>query len=140
MLTPATLLCFCPTTTIIKRLLWIKENQTSPLKEFSTFLWMGRCKSLGSLKSLLWYAPQLSVAWILCFLILSLFRVHPQGWLPRVTAAAVCWAAVMWRFDGCNIPSLLIWQATISIDNGSMVMLASYQPEHIQQGLKTITE
>lgn len=29
----------------------VKENQTSQVNEFSTFLYMGRCKSLGSLKS-----------------------------------------------------------------------------------------
>ena len=33
---------------------------------------MGRCKSLGSLKSFLWYAPQLPGASVLCFHILSL--------------------------------------------------------------------
>ena len=43
----------------IKRLLLIKENQTSQVKEFSAFLCMGRCQSLGSLKSSLWFAPQL---------------------------------------------------------------------------------
>ena len=37
----------------IKRLLLIKENQISQVKEFSTFLCMGRWKSLGSLKSFL---------------------------------------------------------------------------------------
>ena len=37
----------------IKRLLLIKENQISQGKEFSAFLCMGRCKSLGSLKSFL---------------------------------------------------------------------------------------
>ena len=41
----------------IKGLLLRKENQMSQVKEFSAFLCMGRCKSLGSLKSLLWYAP-----------------------------------------------------------------------------------
>ena len=40
---------------------------------------MGRCKSLGSLKSFLWYAPQLSGASILCFHILSFLRVHSWG-------------------------------------------------------------
>ena len=34
----------------IKRLLLIKENQTSQVKEFSTLFCRGRCKSLGSLK------------------------------------------------------------------------------------------
>ena len=33
-------------------ILWIKENQIFQVKEFSTFLYMGRCKGLGSLKSL----------------------------------------------------------------------------------------
>ena len=38
---------------VIKRLLLIKENQTSQVNELSAFLCMGRCKSLGSLKSFL---------------------------------------------------------------------------------------
>ena len=37
----------------IKRLLLIKGNLLSKVKEFSAFLWRGRCKSLGSLKSCL---------------------------------------------------------------------------------------
>ena len=41
----------------IQSLLLIKENQTSQVNEFSAFLCMGRCKSLGSLKLFLWYAP-----------------------------------------------------------------------------------
>ena len=36
---------------------------------------LGRCKSLGSLKSFLWPAPHLSGARILCFPILRLLRV-----------------------------------------------------------------
>ena len=44
------------------RLLLIKENPISQVKEFSAFLCMGRCKSLGSLKSFLWQAPQLTCA------------------------------------------------------------------------------
>ena len=31
----------------------LKENQISQVKEFSTFLCMGRCRNLGSLKSFL---------------------------------------------------------------------------------------
>ena len=34
----------------INRLLLMKENQISQVKEFSTFLCRGRCKSLGLLK------------------------------------------------------------------------------------------
>ena len=41
---------------------------------------MGKCKSLGSLKSFLWYAPSLSRACILFFPILSAPKVHHWGW------------------------------------------------------------
>ena len=43
---------------------------------------MGRWKSLGTLKSFLWYIPQLSGASILCFHILSSLRAHhlTVGW------------------------------------------------------------
>ena len=37
---------------------------------------MGRRKNLGSLKSFLWYAPQLSGASVLCFHILTFLRAH----------------------------------------------------------------
>ena len=37
----------------VKRLFLIKENQITQVKEFSAFLCMERCKSLGSLKSFL---------------------------------------------------------------------------------------
>ena len=40
-------------------LLLMKVNQISQIKECSAFLCMERCKSLGSLKSFLWYASQL---------------------------------------------------------------------------------
>ena len=38
----------------IKRLLLIKESWISQVKEFSAFLFWGRCKSLGSLKSFIY--------------------------------------------------------------------------------------
>ena len=44
----------------IKRLLLIKKNQISQVKEFRTFLCMGRFKSLGSLKLILLYVSQLT--------------------------------------------------------------------------------
>ena len=46
----------------IKRLLLIKENQVSQIKEFGALLCMGKCKHLGLLKSFLLYASQLSRA------------------------------------------------------------------------------
>ena len=64
----------------IKRLLLVKENQISQVMEFSTFLCMERYKSLGSVKSFLSYASQLSWASILCFFfhILSFLGAHPR--------------------------------------------------------------
>ena len=50
-----------------KRWLLITEKLLSQVKDFSTFLWMEKWKGLGSLKSFLWYAPQLSGANSLCF-------------------------------------------------------------------------
>ena len=47
---------FCnkrPGSWTIKGLLLIKENEITQIKEFSAFLCMGRCMSLGSLKSFL---------------------------------------------------------------------------------------
>ena len=63
------------------RLLLIKENPISQVKEFSAFLCMGRCKSLGSLKSFLWYIPQLFGACILYFSYPELLRAHCREWL-----------------------------------------------------------
>ena len=66
----------------VKILLLIKENQISQVKEFSAFLCMGRCKSLGSLKSFLGYAPQLSGASILfSHPKLLFFRAQLKEWL-----------------------------------------------------------
>ena len=42
---------------------------------------MGRCRNLGSWKSFLWYAPQLSGASILCFVILCSLWGHYWGFL-----------------------------------------------------------
>ena len=43
----------------IKRLLLMKGNHISQVKEFCAFLCMGRCKNLDSVKLFLSYAPQL---------------------------------------------------------------------------------
>ena len=51
----------------IKRLLLIKEKWIFQGNEFSAFLYMGRWKNLGPLKSFLCYMPRLSGASILGF-------------------------------------------------------------------------
>ena len=92
-------------------------------EEFSAFLCMGRCKSLGSLKSFLWYAPQLSGASILCFHFLSFLRAHHREWLqscqlldgrysfqPWVSSGLT---GSSWRVavvDECDTLCLLTWQ------------------------------
>ena len=102
----------------------MKENQTSQVNEFSAFLCMRRWKSLGSLKSFLWYVRQLSGASILCFPILRLLRVHrfggglqwPMAWWqascfhPECPQGSLLGATVKWWLEGCNILCLLIWQ------------------------------
>ena len=112
-----------------QRLLWIKENQISQVKEFSTLLCTGRCKSLDSLKSFLWCAPYLCRANTLCFLILSFLRVYRWGlttvsddlmagnimFLSRVPSGLTIRAALTWWLDCCNIFCLLIWQAIFFI-------------------------
>ena len=67
----------------IKRLLLIQENQI-----FSTFLCMGRCKSLGLWKSFLWKAPQLSGP-------LSSFS---QSWIPSgcTVVGGPRWLSAWW--------------------------------------------
>ena len=100
----------------------IKENRH--LKEFSAFLRMGRCKSLHlvSLKSFLWYAPQLSGISILHFLI--------SGYTVRSGYRTDCWIVGAFclhpefpqgsssggysGFDDWNIICLLIWRQCFS--------------------------
>ena len=77
----------------IKRLLLIKESQISQVKEFSNFLCMRRCRSLGSLKSLLSHAPQQSGASTLCVHILNFLGVHHREWLQS---------------DGCQVAGILL--------------------------------
>ena len=73
---------FCNKRQIVwtSRVLLIKENQISQVKELSAFLCMGRCMGLGSLKSFPSYAPHLTRASVLWFL-------HPE--LPWGSSSGV---------------------------------------------------
>ena len=65
-------------------MLLIKENQVSQVEEVITFLCIGRCESLGSLKSFLSYVSQLSraVAYVFFHMhLLQLLRAHRREWL-----------------------------------------------------------
>ena len=59
-----------------QRLMLTKETQISQVNKFSTFLCIGRCKSLDSVKSLLRDAPELHRRSVLLFSILSPLWVH----------------------------------------------------------------
>ena len=104
--------------------LLINENQISQVKEFSVFLCTEGCRSGDSLKSFLWYAPQLFAGQ---YPVLS-HPEFPQGslgvtvvwWLldvrysflpefPQSSPAHVGWRAAI--ADDSDILCLLIWQA-----------------------------
>ena len=89
-----------------KVFLWIKENQISQVREFSAFLYMGRCKSLGSLNSFLSYASRLSEANCLCFHLLS------SSGLPVASGCSLI-PAISHR---CSFPSWVLWRAGITDD------------------------
>ena len=75
-----------------KSWLLFKENQIPQVKEFSTFLCMGRCKGLGSLKACLWYVPHLSGASTLHFNILSILRLtSSHGGLESLITMTSLW-------------------------------------------------
>ena len=105
-----------------RRVLLIRENQVSQVKEFSAFLCMGRWNSLGLLKSFLSCASQLSGASILWFD--SHVRVPCSPWgvaaagggSPGADGSPLAGLALpgirihMWRVgipDGCD--SLAYW-------------------------------
>ena len=91
-----------------KRWLLVKENQITQVKEFSTLLCMGRCKSLGSLKSFLWYAPELSGP-VSCFHILSF------SWLTKGSDCSLM--ATRWQIF-LFLNSLSTHQLTLEDCNG----------------------
>ena len=115
----------------IKWLLLIKENQISQAKEFSIFLCVERFKSMGSLKSFLWYAPETCQASVLCFYILSFFRAHFRGWLQfwwlldanilsflfssGLTISSCLWLKFFAYWYGTNIPFLRLKTAYYNI-------------------------
>ena len=74
-------------------ILWIKENQISQVKEFSSFLCMGRFKSLGSLKSFPSYSAQLSGGSMLWFSHSEFLSAHHREWLQP---------------NGCQVAGILL--------------------------------
>ena len=104
-----------PSSQSIRRLQLIKEKQHLKLGSAVLFRVLGKCKSLGSRKLFLWYAPQLPEASILGFLILRVLPVHHRGCLQHLLvwwwASCPSWvpsefaiqAAVRWWHGGCGV-------------------------------------
>ena len=97
-----------------KLFLGMKQNQLPQVKEFSTFLYMGRCKSLGSLKSLLFiYISAIWGQYPAVFHILSSSGLSVGSGSSLMAAgshrhSSTSW--VSWRAgiaDGCDI--LVYW-------------------------------
>ena len=82
----------------IRRLLLIKENQISQVKEFSSFPCMVRCKSLGSLKII----PSICISAIWSqypvFSHLSSLGAHHREWLQS---------------NGCQITGMLLLRVAL---------------------------
>ena len=93
------------------------EHWKITVNESSALVSMGRCKSLGSLKSFLWWAPQLSGANILLFSILSSLAVHSQG--GPVAAGLMATASLVYRFGRWQSLSSSSW--LILLENSSLL-------------------
>ena len=119
----------------IKRLSLIKENQISHIKKFSAFLYMGRCKSLGSLKVSLSYASQLSGVSIQVF-------SHPElPWGSWQGLPAVWWLLDHRYSSPSWVPLGLTsshWTAKIPDDCGMLVYWLIRQEIFHFSNLKTV--
>ena len=106
----------------IKRLLLIKGRQISQVKEFSSFLCMGRCKSPGSLTSFFPHASPLSGAGVPCFSPPGLPWGAPLGCGCGLLAARLQLFSFLSALragssrgraaitNDCDNPCVLIWQ------------------------------
>ena len=85
---------------------------------------MGRCQSLGTLKSSFWYAPHLSGASIPCFHTLSFLRAHHKEWLQS---------------DGCQMAGILFLVSSrlpsslLAVAASTPVSLTSFVYWHSEQ-------
>ena len=115
----------------VKRSPLVKENQTSQVKELSTFLSLGRCESLGSLKSFFQQAPQVPRASTMFFPILSPLRVHHWGQLMGLAAGSSFVSirsslrahgqGCLLQLDGCNNICLRICQQWFPFTSSSLI-------------------
>ena len=106
--------------------LLLKGKQIPQVKEFSAFLLicMERCKSLGSLKSVLWCAPQPSGASIPVFT----SRVLPAPWGRGCRLLAAGWQEFFpsWASQGSSAHHPWCWQSQMTVT--SFVDMAGNTP------------
>ena len=117
--------------------LWVKENKISQVKEFSAFLCMVRCKSLGWLKSFLSYASQISGASILYFSHPDFLWAHRREWLQpddcQITGISLLVyphgsGIYMWKAriaDECDMVELPSWLNLFTVVAGNTPFLNS---------------
>ena len=128
----------------IKRLLLIKENQISQVKEFSTFLCMGGCKKESGLTEII---PFISVSAIrgqhLMFFtswapLGSLYGVAATWWLLDLRYSSTSWVPLCsdWRSgiaDNCGLwhHCSLIWQEIFHFSHPTIweVFIQEYLPK-----------
>ena len=131
----------------VKILLLIIENQIPQVKEFNAFLYVGWCRSLGSLKSFSWYAPQVSGAspclvtsWDSSRLTIgsgfslmaATWQVFFLSWVSFGFTSS-CWRAA----NTDDILCLLIWQ---EIFHFSVSYMAIWSIWKIEETLPTLLE
>lgn len=125
----------------MKRLLLIKENQITQVKEYSTFPCIRRCKSLGSLKLFLGYAPPLPGARILGFLspvssgctfplrvgsgVVAVWWFNGRHYVPILSSLRAHHRASVVA-DGCHSLCLLTWQVAFLVYSNQIISLSRH--------------
>ena len=112
----------------IKRSLIMKENQISRVKEFSAFLCMGRCKRLGSRKSVLSFAQRSGAG----ILFSPPYLPHGSPW-----GVAAVWRCLWQGFSPSWLPSGLTSSpsvvALIADDSGILCLLIQQEICHFSK-------
>ena len=96
-----------------KVFLGVRENQISQVKAFSAFLCMGRCKNLGSQKSFISRAPQLSGATVSRIFTPEFLSAHRGEWLQSDRCQI---KGILFLLDCSWGSEILIWRAGIDDD------------------------
>ena len=102
----------------------IKEHQISQVEEYITFLCLVRCKSLGSVNSFPWHAPQL--VWSEC--LVSTPRAPQCSLGEHLPLKVAGWQA----FSFLSFPGLTgsHWTAAISVDRDILCLLLRWEIVH----------